>query len=205
MADNPVVRMDQHFDVDATLEAVAKERFAMPPPVIAAFRQAAMGGAGHLLNLINDKENFSKLKVQDQLRVLEMVFDRAYGKSETASTSMTALHKTGQGNSSDHGKQLDQMEQRMKKRNSNFPELKSSRSARRIGTIEDASDGNSCPSEVEGEAADAATAEQLPPMEESTSEATASKITRLNSLTVGTDDEVAIPELASFRRTRGRS
>lgn len=129
---NVTVNMQDNFDLDATLEAVARERFAMPPEVIAAFRQAAMVSAQHLLNVVSDKETFSKLKTQDQLKVLEMVFDRAYGKSETASTSLTALHKTGQldSGSDSHASQLSAIEKRMQRRNQRFPELASAQAAR---------------------------------------------------------------------------
>jgi len=128
----PVINMAEHFDVDATLEAVTRERFAMPPAVIAAFRQSAMKSVGHLLTLVEDTKRFEKLKITDQLKIMEMVFDRAYGRSETASTSMTALHKTGQLEvGSNHGKQLETIEQRMKLRDRQFPELKRAHQARR--------------------------------------------------------------------------
>ena len=132
MTHNPVVNMAEHFDVDATLDTVTRERFAMPPAVIAAFRQSAMKSVGHLLPLVEDRDKFSELKISDQLKVMEMVFDRAYGRSETASSSMTALHKTGQlETTGNHGKQLDAIEKRMELRDRQFPELKKAQQARR--------------------------------------------------------------------------
>lgn len=126
------IRMDEHYDLDATMEAVARERFAMPPEVIAAFRQAAMQGAKHLLNLVSTPEQFQKLSAADQLKVLNMIFDRAYGNTETASSSMATLHKTGQLKSdTDHGRQLSQIEERMKQHDRRFPEMKKAQSARK--------------------------------------------------------------------------
>lgn len=128
MADT-VINMPEHFDVDATLDALATERFSMPPAVIAAFRQAAMKGAAKLLTMI-ESDGFDKLKTQDQLKILEMTFDRAYGKSETASSSLATLHKTGQlETSTGHGDALDQIEARAKSRDRKFPELTKARVA----------------------------------------------------------------------------
>ncbi len=186
--ENAVIRMES-FDVDSTLEAVAKERFAMQPPVIAAFRQAAMKGASRLLNLVNNNEAFDKLKPQEQLKVLEMVFDRAYGKSETASSSMTAMHKTGNATGGDHGKQLDQMEERMTRRNKNYPELNKARQARRQQMSEGASPASD----------DSGGGDILPPNRPQSN----SPITRLNSMTVGEDDEVMMPPEVVQLKLRG--
>lgn len=102
-----VVDMGEHFDVDAQMEELSRKRFSMPPAVIAAFRQAAMKGAARLLNLVEDDAQFSKLRVQDQLRVLELIFDRAYGKTETASSHAVAEVKTSPVRRSGHSDQLD--------------------------------------------------------------------------------------------------
>ena len=128
----PVVNMTEHFDVDATMEAVTRERFAMPPAVIAAFRQAAMKSAAHLLKLVEDEKAFGKLKINDQLKVMELIFERAYGRAETATSSMMGMHKTGQLDSTgDHSRQLKTIEERMAKRDRQFPELKTAQRARR--------------------------------------------------------------------------
>lgn len=124
-----VIDMQQHFDIDATMDALATERFSMPPVVIAAFRQAAMKGAQKLNEMISS-DKFDGLKTQDQLKILEMAFERAYGKSETASSSLQTLHKTGQLSSdNDHGKALDQIEARAKSKDRKFPELAKARVA----------------------------------------------------------------------------
>jgi hypothetical protein len=188
---NQVIRMDQHFDVDSTLEAVARERFAMPTPVIAAFRQAAMKGVSHLLTMVEDKDTFQKLKPQDQLKVLELIFDRAYGKSETASTSMVAMHKTGSVKSNDHGKQLDVIEQRMIDRKRQFPELKQARSAspRTVGAASKSGDDDSSPDLRGGGEGNSS----LPAVAASHSSPRRNRpITRTNSLEVGSDDEVEV-------------
>lgn len=114
--DEFVVDMDTHFNVDAAMEEMMQKRFAMPPVVIAAFRQAAMKGAVRLAQLVQDDEKFSKMRVADQLKVLEMVFDRAYGKNETASASAIAGTKTGEGQKSKHSDQLDMIAERAAKR-----------------------------------------------------------------------------------------
>lgn len=127
-----VINMSEHFDVEASLEAAVNERFAMPAPVIAAFRQAAMQTAQHLLNTVSSPD-FSKLPIKDQIKVMELVFDRAYGKSETASSSMLALSKTGQLDSNgDHGKQLEEISARMDRTDRKFPELKKARATRQV-------------------------------------------------------------------------
>lgn len=102
-----IVDMSEHFDVDAQMEELSRKRFSMPPAVVAAFRQAAMKGATRLLNLVEDDAQFSKLRVQDQVRVLELIFDRAYGKTETASSHAAAEGKTNPTKRSDHSDQLD--------------------------------------------------------------------------------------------------
>ena len=114
--DDFVVNMNEHFDVDDAMEELLKRRYAMPPVVVAAFRQAAMKGAMRLAKLVEDDDKFSKLKVSDQLKVLEMVFDRAYGKNETASSSAIAATRTGDTSKSKHSNQLDVLAQRAAKR-----------------------------------------------------------------------------------------
>ena len=127
---SPVVRMDEHFDVDEAMEALSRQRYAMPPVAIAAFRQAALKGSIKLLKLV-EGEDFDKMTTRDKLAVLEMIFDRAYGKAETASTSAITAHKTGEGTAknSDHGKQLAAIEARMAARKQRYPELEKAASA----------------------------------------------------------------------------
>lgn len=133
---NQVVDMREHFDVDATLEAIAKERFAMQPAVIAALRQAAAKSAQKLLNLVSS-DDFGKLPVDKQVRVFELVFDRAYGKAETASSSMVAMHKTGNvSTTTDHSRDLDRIEQRMQQRSIRYPELSKARLMRQRNSPE---------------------------------------------------------------------
>ena len=132
MTEETVVKMADHFDIDAQLDEAARQRFAMPPAVIAAFRQAAMKSAAHLLKMVEDEKEFNKLSTNDKLKVMEMIFERAYGRAETASTSMMTMHKTGQLDADGgHGKQLKAIEDRMKSRDRQFPELKSAQRARR--------------------------------------------------------------------------
>jgi hypothetical protein len=121
---SPVVKMDEHFDVDEAMEALSRQRYAMPPVAIAAFRQAALKGSIKLLKIVEGEE-FDKMSTRDKLAVLEMIFDRAYGKAETASTSAITAHKTGEGTqqNSDHGKQLAAIEARMAARKQRYPEL----------------------------------------------------------------------------------
>ena len=104
-----------HFDVDGAMEQLAQKRFAMPPAVIAAFRQAAMKSAFHLLNMV-ESDGFHKLRIQDQMRVMEMIFDRAYGKSETLSSAAVAEAKTGATQNDSHTAQLDAITARLAKR-----------------------------------------------------------------------------------------
>lgn len=103
------IDMSTHFDVDKALEDLAKARFSMPPVVVAAFRQAAQISAMKLLTMVADPK-FDKLSVNAKLRIMDMIFDRAYGKSETASTAALAEHKTGGGEQRDKGKHAEQLD-----------------------------------------------------------------------------------------------
>ena len=106
---NTVIDMATNFDVDEALEELTKARFSMPPAVIAAFRQAAQLSAMKLLNMIAD-EKFDKLSVANKLKIMDMIFDRAYGKSETASSASLAAHKTGELDNKDKGKHAEQLD-----------------------------------------------------------------------------------------------
>lgn len=118
----PTVNMD-NFNIDEELENAFNQRFAMPPIAIAAFRQAALKGAVKLMQMV-ESEAFDKMPTKDKIDILNLIFDRAYGKSETASNSAITAMKTGQGqNNSDHGKQLTAISERMAKRQRALPEL----------------------------------------------------------------------------------
>lgn len=106
---NTVIDMTTNFDVDEALEELTKARFSMPPAVIAAFRQAAQLSAMKLLNMIAD-DKFDKLSVNNKLKIMDMIFDRAYGKSETASSASLAAHKTGELDNKDKGKHAEQLD-----------------------------------------------------------------------------------------------
>lgn len=103
------IDMSTHFDVDKALDDLAKARFSMPPVVVAAFRQAAQISAMKLLTMVADPR-FDKLSVNAKLKIMDMIFDRAYGKSETASTAALAEHKTGGGEQRDKGKHAEQLD-----------------------------------------------------------------------------------------------
>lgn len=117
MGDNTVINMDEHFDVDATMDELVQKRFAMPPAVVATFRQAAAVGAMRLLNLVSDEKAFNGLRAADKVRILELIFDRAYGKSETASNHDLTQVKVGGGDKrSAHSEALDKIATRAARR-----------------------------------------------------------------------------------------
>lgn len=117
MANNTVIDMDEHFDVDATMDELVQKRFSMPPAVVATFRQAAAVGALRLLNLVSDEQAFNGLRAADKVRVLELIFDRAYGKSETASNHDLTQVKVGGGDKrSAHSDALDKIAARAARR-----------------------------------------------------------------------------------------
>lgn len=112
------IDMATHFDVDEEMEKLAKERFSMPPAVIAAFRQAAQLSAMRLLTMVSDEKQFDRLSMNAKLKVMDMIFDRAYGKNETASSAQLAAHKTGaldDPNKGKHAEQLDAIAERAAK------------------------------------------------------------------------------------------
>lgn len=134
------VDMATHFDASAEAEKLLNARFAMQPVVVAAFRQAAQLAAARLLSIMSDDSKFNKLSPKDQAKFMELIFDRAYGKSETASTSTLTDLKTGQGaNHADHGNELRAIEARAMER------------ARRNGPARIASDKPADGAEGEGD------------------------------------------------------
>ena len=94
MSDDTAVVDMTHFNLDDAMDVASRERFAMPPVVIAAFRQTAQKGLLKILKLV-ESDKFEKLKVVDQLAVMSLVLDRAYGKSETATSSMMGMINSG--------------------------------------------------------------------------------------------------------------
>lgn len=104
----------ENFDLDESLEELAKKRYAMPPVVVAALRQAGLHATKRLLNMVSDEDAFEALSAKDQLRLIELIMDRAYGRSETASGNDAAVAKLGEntGRTSDHAQQLDQLRER---------------------------------------------------------------------------------------------
>lgn len=114
MSQNPNVVDMENFDLDESLEELAKRRYAMPPVVIAALRQAGNKATARLLKMVEDDSIFDKLAPKDQLRLIEVVMDRAYGKSETAAGhDLTQARLNGDpSKNSDHAKQLDELKKR---------------------------------------------------------------------------------------------
>lgn len=126
MTDNTVVRMDQ-TDPDSIITAAMAERYAMPAVVVAAMKQAGKHIAIKLLKLVED-DKFDDLPVSTQLRLAEFIFDRAFGKAESAAVSIALSHKINPQvhQSSDSSTRLRAIEQRMQ-----FPEMRKTRSASR--------------------------------------------------------------------------
>lgn len=115
-ASNVTVDMSENYDVSAQLEELSRKRFSMQPVAIAAFRQAAAKCAQRLLNLVDDDAKFGKLKVREQIEIMNLIFDRAYGRTETASAADLASLKTDPAANSSaaaHGQQLREMEARL--------------------------------------------------------------------------------------------
>lgn len=107
---NIPIDMATHFDVSEELDKLAAQRFAMPPAVVAAFKQAAQVATMRLLTMVSDEATFNKLSTNSKLKVMDMIFDRAYGKNETASASQLANHRTGAEGSTDKGKHAQQLD-----------------------------------------------------------------------------------------------
>lgn len=101
-----------HFDVDEAMEELSRKRYSMPPAVIAALRQAGALATQRLLQMVADEDTFGKLNATQQMRLIELVLDRAYGKSETAASNELAQAKLGNGGETDHAKELEEIEKR---------------------------------------------------------------------------------------------
>jgi len=124
MTDSTIVRMDQ-TDPDSIITAAMAERYAMPAVVVAAMKQAGKHISIKLLKLVED-EKFDSLPVATQLRLAEFIFDRAFGKAESAAVSIALSHKINPQitQNSDASSRLRAIEQRRQ-----FPEMKRTRSA----------------------------------------------------------------------------
>ena len=124
MTDSTIVRMDQ-TDPDSIITAAMAERYAMPAVVVAAMKQAGKHISIKLLKLVED-EKFDSLPVETQLKLASFIFDRAFGKAESAAVSIALSHKINPKitANSDASSRLRAIEQRRQ-----FPEMKRTRSA----------------------------------------------------------------------------
>ena len=126
MSDSPIVRMDQ-IDPDSIITAAMAERYAMPAVVVAAMKQAGKHISIKLLQLV-ESDKFDSLPISTQIKLAEFIFDRAFGKAESAAVSIALNHKINPQitQSSDASTRLRAIEQRRQ-----FPEMRKTRSASR--------------------------------------------------------------------------
>lgn len=103
-----------HFDVEAELATLAVRRYAMPPAVIAALRQAGQKATARLLAMVENDEVFEKLSPKDQMALISLTLDRAYGRTEASTVADVNLAKIGDdpAKKSDHAAQLEEIAQR---------------------------------------------------------------------------------------------
>lgn len=133
--------------LDQMIEEVQRRRFAMQPEAVVAFRQAAAIAVRRLLDLVKDDAKFNRMSTKDKLKVLDMIFDRAYGKSETASMASMTEFRTGQDEGAKdrqiHAAQISDIEQRMRanrralpdaRAQEVFPELRKKQRATRLSS-----------------------------------------------------------------------
>ncbi len=142
MADSPIVRMDQ-IDPDSIITAAMAERYAMPAVVVAAMKQAGKHISIKLLQLV-ESEKFDRLPISTQIKLAEFIFDRAFGKAESAAVSIALNHKINPqiAQSSDASTRLRAIEQRRQ-----FPEMRKTRSASRPSQDDGSSEPNGAPSD----------------------------------------------------------
>ncbi len=143
MADNTtIVRMDE-TDPDSIITAAMAERYAMPAVVVAAMKQAGKHISIKLLKLV-ESEKFDTLPINTQLRLAEFIFDRAFGKAESAAVSIALNHKINPQitTSSDSSSRLRAIESRRQ-----FPEMRKTRSASKVPASGSESDGGEAPSD----------------------------------------------------------
>lgn len=126
----PVVNMDEHLSFDNVVNAAMVERYAMPAVVVAALRQAGKTVTMKLLALV-ESSKFDSLPIETQMRVIEFVFNRAYGKAETATASLNIIQRNGGLQQADAtmANQLKEIEQRMASREQKFPEMQRAQKA----------------------------------------------------------------------------
>jgi len=135
----PLVRMGE-TDPDALVTAAMRERYAMPAVVVAALKQSGKRLAVKLMTLI-ESDDFDRLPIDTQLKITEFVFDRAFGKSESASSSLALQHRirkdTGEiGDSISNSKRLKELDNRVQ-----FPEMRKIKSAALQSATEKSPDG----------------------------------------------------------------
>lgn len=111
MTQSNVVVDGDRFDVDAEMAALAVRRYAMPPAVIAALRQAGAKATERLLNMVTNDKVFNSLSPKDQMALLTLTLDRAYGRTEASTVADVNLAKIGDDPSkkSDHAAQLEEI------------------------------------------------------------------------------------------------
>jgi hypothetical protein len=131
--DLPIVDLSEHGTFDDAVSIAMNERFSMPLVVVAALRQAGKKVTLRLLEMVQDDAQFDKMTPAEKMKLAELVLDRAYGRTETASSSMKTAHQTGQTTASDHGRQLEEIEARMEEKAIKYPELRKAADARMQG------------------------------------------------------------------------
>jgi len=124
-------------DPDSIITAAMAERYAMPAVVVAAMKQAGKHISIKLLKLV-ESEKFDSLPINTQLRLAEFIFDRAFGKAESAAVSIALNHKMNPqiATSSDSSSRLRAIESRRQ-----FPEMRKTRSASKVPASGGESDG----------------------------------------------------------------
>ena len=142
MDDSTIVRMDQ-IDPDSIITAAMAERYAMPAVVVAAMKQAGKHISIKLLKLV-ESDKFDTLTVATQIRLAEFIFDRAFGKADSAAVSIALNHKINPQitQSSDASTRLRAIEQRRQ-----FPEMRKTRSASRLPQDDGSSEPNGASSD----------------------------------------------------------
>jgi len=121
-----VVRMGDG-DPDSIITAAMAERYAMPAVVVAAMKQAGKHLSIKMLKLV-ESDKFDKLPVATQLKVAEFVFDRAFGKSDSAAIALALSHRVNPSptlQDKTASSRLRTIEQKLP-----FPEMQKTRSER---------------------------------------------------------------------------
>ena len=122
----PLVDMDEHLSFDNVVNGAMIERYAMPAVVVAALRQAGKHAVMKLLTMI-ESDKFDKLPIDKQLQIINLALDRAYGRSETASSSLSVIQRAGglkPQTDATMSTQLKAIEERMQSRQQRLPEMR---------------------------------------------------------------------------------